>query len=469
MRASPLKFFFLRLDSNPSTDDRMAPKNKSSKKSRKPPTSNFTLTGPRMEMLEDEPASPGTSESTPFAVKAKAILLTYNQLPDGLTIEQLTLAFSSATFLKSVRYWSVCLEQGSRVHAHAYLEANKQFDSAVSYFDLAIAHQDSVFMSKPSHCVSNMKKGSSYRGGANCGHFYVQCKYKNTHIAQFNNYEACSDFTVKTIWVQELWQKGKINDNKVLPCAGFYRCCTPALEGLVRHSVGKLRVEVKAESRATRMRMLEELKAPHKQYAEINEWKKQYTQVAFRYKFLIISGPTRTGKTQLARSLFSCPFEHNDAVCWINYDDEKHDAVIFDDVKFIYKYISDNRALFQAGGLATVQTSATNMYSMQIDMTQKPIIVTCNDEPRGDWILGNSIRLYIEEPTWECDDTTQIAVAVPVADNDVGKYLGASLASSLSEPQRLEIEGAVHWTRENKKLCGCICGGWVTCAKCDVD
>eukprot|EP00966_Prymnesium_polylepis_P018253 420663-Prymnesium_polylepis.2 len=39
------------------------------------------------------------------------------------------------------------------------------------------------------------------------------------------------------------------------------------------------------------------------------------------------------GKTELARSYFQNPFEHRDAVCWAGYDEDKHDVIIFGDVK----------------------------------------------------------------------------------------------------------------------------------------
>ena len=63
-----------------------------------------------------------------------------------------------------------------------------------------------------------------------------------------------------------------------------------------------------------------------------------------RYNFLILHGPSKTGKTQLAKSLFSNPFVHTDAICWAGYDEDKHDAIIFDDVKFVFKHISEAKS-----------------------------------------------------------------------------------------------------------------------------
>ena len=362
------------------------------------PVQGVPVEDPDAEQEEDSPG-----EATPsFKVKAKAILLTYNELPENMTIDRLLEALHNSGFIDKTLRWSICLEQGSRVHAHAYFEAKKQYDCLLNHFKLIIPPGDAHngdYESIPSDCQSNSKTGSSFRPAANQGHFYVQCRYKNTHIAKRNNYGAGKEFSVKTDWVQKLWQQQKIHDDQVLACAGYYRCCTAAFESLVRFSCNKRRVEMKAEKRKERVATLNAMKTPHKQYPRIDDWLEQYKEVAFRYNFLILWGPSKMGKTELARSYFQNPFEHRDAVCWAGYDEDKHDVIIFDDVKMIYKYISENRALFRAGGLATVQTSATNMHAMDVDVTQKPIIVTTNERPieRATWIEANSVQLEIYE------------------------------------------------------------------------
>ena len=43
----------------------------------------------------------------------------------------------------------------------------------------------------------------------------------------------------------------------------------------------------------------------------------------------------------------------------------------------------------------TVQTSATNVYAMEIDVIGKPIIVTTNSDPEGSWITAAYMRRHI--------------------------------------------------------------------------
>ena len=148
------------------------------------------------------------------------------------------------------------------------------------------------------------------------------------------------------------------------------------------------------------------MKTAHKPFPVIDKWLEQYKKTWFRYTFLILWGPSKMGKTELARSYFKNPFEHRDNVCWTGYDDERHDAIIFDDVKCVYRYIRENRALFQGCDCAVVQTSATNVYARTIDVAQKPIVVTTNDRPWGDdWIRANSVQVEINEPTYSADDS----------------------------------------------------------------
>ena len=457
----------------------------------RPALSNFASKRPlnvvrSMPETGDDNVEAPSDSATPFTVKSKAILLTYNELPVNMTIDRLETAVKSAPFMEKTWRWSICLERGSRVHAHAYFEAKKQYDCALSQFSLLIDPDESSsseevtygpwqihrnpyegpYESAVSDCQPNAITGSGYRPAADRGHFYVQCRYKNTHIAECNNYEAGKDFIVKTQWIQTYWQQQKIDDDKILPGAGFYRCCTPALEAMVRHSLSKRRVELKAAKREERTQVLRGMKRPHKRFPEIEAWKEQYNHVNFRYKFLILWGPTRMGKTELARSYFQNPYEHRDSICWNDYDADLHDVIIFDDVKLVYKYISDNRSLFQAGSWVTVQTSATNVFAMEIDVTQKPIIVTSNSEPQGEWILGNAVNIQIDTPTFEPDPLETGSNAQDVTQTTLDPFMRPG-PSSLTYTRHIAQKywGAIDPSkRTGYKPCGC--GAWITCEEC---
>ena len=352
---------------------------------------------------EQEEHIPGEAPLT-YDVKAKAILLTYN-LPLEIATptvspqdqQELFDAYVEANDMSQISKWSLCLEKGSRLHCHAYFESTKQFDCRLSRFSVILLEQNCP----PSDVQCNKVKGSGYRAAADRGHFYVQCIFKNTHLHQQNNYQAGIDFSVKTQWINDLWSKGKIDDDKVLECAAYYKCLTHSFQDMVTRTVQKNK-EIEKRNKIQKRRMeLQQLKTPFKTFPEIDMWLCQYVKLQFRYNFLVVHGSeSKLGKTELVQSYFKNPFMHKDVVCWTGYDDDKHDAVIFDDVKDIYDYILAHKALFQASGTAQTQTSATNMYARTIDVTQKPLIITSNHSPEGNWIMGNSVRINVDCKTY---------------------------------------------------------------------
>ena len=157
------------------------------------------------------------------------------------------------------------------------------------------------------------------------------------------------------------------------------------------------------EETKKRKETLDSRKKPMRSYSEIDEWKKQYDHIDFRYHFLVLHGPSRTGKTELARSLYNNAYVHKGSIDWSKYDSRVHDVIIFDDVPNIYAYVDDNRALFQAGpdGIV-VNTSATNAFAHTIYLAGKPMIITSNDVPPADneWIAANARVVFIDSQTW---------------------------------------------------------------------
>ena len=93
---------------------------------------------------------------------------------------------------------------------------------------------------------------------------------------------------------------------------------------------------------------------PFRDFPVLDGWKEQYTRDDFRYKFLVIVGCTRSGKTQLARGLFPNPFvdvvEDSDLPCLdglVVAGPGRHGALVFDNVN-MDAFVLRSRALFQA-------------------------------------------------------------------------------------------------------------------------
>jgi hypothetical protein len=141
-----------------------------------------------------------------------------------------------------------------------------------------------------------------------------------------------------------------------------------------------------AEADAKRRKILATLAAirrPFKPFAVLDQWRAQYHTIDFRYRFLIIVGITRSGKTQLAKSLYSNPFTDvvEDALlpCLDGLrlvGDGRHDAVVFDNVNTT-EFVLRSRALFQASADTVILgKSATGMYAKAYMLHQVPMICT---------------------------------------------------------------------------------------------
>ena len=340
-----------------------------------------------MSVYEDEREDDDEENDESFQIKSRAILLTWNIVEEETTFDE----FKDWILLNAHEEdeISLCQEKGSHNHFHAYISRSKQICCSIKNY---------MFLGFKPNCAPNIVKGSGFTNAKNRGHFYVACKYKTTSLITWENYTPNEAYAVKSQWCMDLWQTQKVTD--LLGCCAFYLCLTPQIKSVYEVTMNKRKADDKRQGREERIQRLRNSKVPFKVYPEIEEWKAQYEIELDRYNFLILSGPTKVGKTQLAKSLFKNPFTHTDAVCWTGYDDEVHDCIIFDDIKSIYRYVSENKSLFQAGSMARVQTSVTNVYSLEIDVIQKPIIITTNDPPMGPWILGNSISIEILDQTW---------------------------------------------------------------------
>ena len=341
--------------------------------------------GPENVHENDEDTSSAT-----YRIQCGAMLLTWNfKEVTRPTWEDFEQDFQQLLSDKDVVRASVCFEHGSCDHIHAFLEKAKgKWDCSKQGF--------AMFGVSP-NVRPNTGKGSAARPSKDRGHFYVFCPYKDTHEHSWTNYHPGHDYKVPTQWVQNLYQTGMVT-KRPIECAAEYHSLTPAFEALVRLSDGKRRAVAKAAERSEREQRIRAKFTSFNVPPHILEWKKQYDEEQLRYHFLVIHGPSQTRKTEFARSLFKNAFLHRDSIAWVGYNEDEHDAVIFDDIKCIYKFVSDNRALFQAGGPIVTQTSATNVHALTVDLTAKPLIITSNDAPTGEWLLANAVLMEVTSP-----------------------------------------------------------------------
>ena len=326
------------------------------------------------------------------------------------SIDQLrrTVAAQDVAFCLEVCPETFDLQRICRLHLHAYLRNSVRLrlpPSGHMKIDGALPQVSSVVGGMPCSRKSNSWSGYFY-----C----VAPKYGQ--VCSMGSRRPFKDFLVDGKWIMNLVQASKLDiataRQLILKCACGARRFLDELslseKELERQTVQSARVDALTSLMSTNK--------PFKTFADVENWKAQYAQVQWRYKFLVLVGPSRTGKTQFARSLgepaASLIYEVNcssgqepdmRAFVW-----SKHKLVLFDESH--PKMVTQQRLLFQAGTQdITLGTSATNCHSYTVYCHQVRMVLCTNcwepevrDLVPGDreWLAANSIVVHITEPCW---------------------------------------------------------------------
>ena len=129
-----------------------------------------------------------------------------------------------------------------------------------------------------------------------------------------------------------------------------------------------------------------------------------------RYKFLVIAGDSRTGKSVFAQALFKNPFVMNSGFNFANFQPGVHDGIVLNDIRDIATKVSEYRCLFQSAGTSTLGDSRTNCYAIQVDTTRTPICVTINKESQFEilkkleWVRQNSFLIDCADRKMHVED-----------------------------------------------------------------
>ena len=150
-------------------------------------------------------------------------------------------------------------------------------------------------------------------------------------------------------------------------------------------------------------------------YEKAEVFVRQFDEPRHRYKFLVLSGPSRVGKTAFARSLCEAGKEVLEINCASGdepnlraYRLSLHGLILFDEI--VAGQVAGQRKLFQAQS-APVQLgcSATNCHSYDVFVWRKKLVLASNNwhtslaglSPADqEWIHANSIVLDVEEEMW---------------------------------------------------------------------
>ena len=183
------------------------------------------------------------------------------------------------------------------------------------------------------------------------------------------------------------------------------------------------------EREAVRIRIAAKAK-PFKPLPDaIQGWKAQYTIEEERYSMLVLYGPSRTGKSRLARSLFGdqatlvVDVQHAEHPDLRAYRRGMHLAVLFDEVASP-KFVVSNKKVLQAHvDGAILGQSATQVYTYEVFLHRTPLILTTNfweyaefNSADKNWIETNCVAVYIDTPVWETSPSGSGETTLPTTD-----------------------------------------------------
>lgn len=323
-----------------------------------------------------------------FRIHAKAVLFTWN-LRDNKSAADALEALEVKSGWANVMHYTICAEQGTHWHIHAYVEFNKRIDNLVALW---------LLFGVTPNVQPNTTSGSGFNVAVRRGSFYVANEYKKGFQSHIMNFAPCMHYSVRTQWVIDQWSQEKLRDP--VECAGRYNCLTQPFKSLVTMSQGAKTNLARREFMADRELALAQTQKPFKRFEMLDAFLAQFTTVQRRYQFMWIWGDSKLGKTELAKSLTVDNWHHRNSIDWQGYDPLIHKAVIFDDVAEPEQYIMHHKMLFQANVVSTVNCSKTNCFAVPIDTVEKMLIVCSNTAPYTDWVCQNSFVLHITEQTW---------------------------------------------------------------------
>ena len=145
----------------------------------------------------------------------------------------------------------------------------------------------------------------------------------------------------------------------------------------------------------------------------IQIWRLQYVEDAERYQCLVLYGPSCTGKSRLAHSLFGddvplvVDVQHAAHPDLHMFQRPRGKAILFDEVASP-KFVVSNKKVLQAHiDGAILGQSATQLYTYEVFLWKVSLILTTNNweyseftESEKNWIETNCVAVYIGKPVW---------------------------------------------------------------------
>ena len=247
------------------------------------------------------------------------------------------------------------------------------------------------------------------------GHFYCQVD-KQGWICRSTNWVKLQEFPVEQKWVIGLWKLRKLTHEVAKKEIVLARGHTPSYLKEIEFVEEKERADATLLQSQEIQKKLDLCAKPYRTVLDVMLWQQQYTDISnslcttTRFKFLVLNGPSRYGKTQFASHLYPdtliVPCQ---GVMEPNLKTFKcgfHKAIVFDEISS--ECIVQNKALFQANqNGALLGQSKCNEHAYHVFCYGIPMIMSMNDwmekklkPSEEEWLVANAVVYQVNSKLW---------------------------------------------------------------------
>ena len=263
------------------------------------------------------------------------------------------------------------LQNALRLHVHMFL---KHSSRGLRLHDCSVL----TFEGVKCHMASQIGGVAAGQGRNSWCVFFFYCCVLQKKGAVFSmaTKEPFCKFAVSPTWIMTMIQAGKLS---VRAGRELLVQCVSASRHL--RELDQYEMELEKAAVVVAKRTAEDLVGrtfkKQKSYDEVDAFVNQFAEGLARYKFLVLAGPSKVGKTAFARSLCEDGLEVLEVNCASGvepnlraYRLRLHGLILFDEI--VAKQVAEQRELFQAQN-APVQLgcSATNCHSYDVFVWRK--------------------------------------------------------------------------------------------------
>ena len=371
-------------------------------------------------------ADPGplAQQKEPYRIRGQHVLLTYQSFP-GLGAWPDFAGFPPEHMREwGVRYWCVTLEanRNETLRGHLMLQFTSAKDISVNTFIFMGIRPNASNMDLCGEGLCRKKPQQSI----DRGFFYVWANKIGTQTTQSGdlcvagNYapawtDMSSRYMVLGKWPETIWRQYKLTHEQYHE---YLFACRDGVLSRKRNfdmvvAEEDERVGQKAiDARVARIRANQALYAPFPEVPEASAWLQLFKSDALRYPILVVLGPSHSGKTEWAKSLFKQPLKLEIGILpqfpetMRTFDRRKHDAIILDDLRDM-AFLTQHQEKIQGKYDLLVEFGTTpgGTCAYKKDLFAVPVVATANESTANlafldshDWLSRAENRVIVRFP-----------------------------------------------------------------------